>query len=66
MERVSHGDRREGPELQLVMGGGALVVLARGESAEKVMTALRPLLGEIAIAPVSIEDSRSRRRPSRS
>jgi hypothetical protein len=39
-------------ELEIISAGGALVVLARGDSAEKVLEYLRPL-GEIAPAPVA-------------
>ena len=56
LERVALWDRREGPELQLVIGGTSLVVLSRGEAAEKVIAALRPILGEIAVTPVAIEE----------
>ena len=56
MERVSRRDRHEGHQLQLVIGGGALVVLARGESAEAVLTALRSLLREVELKPVAIEE----------
>lgn len=44
-------------DLEIISAGGAFIVLSRGERAVQVFSALRPLLGEITLTPVAIEDA---------
>ena len=62
MERTQMWDAGSGPDLQLITAGTSLIVLARGDAAVKVFSALHPLF---AICHQSRKPSQSSVLPGR-